>query len=68
MISSVAGADGVDLHLAINALDLDAAHEACAAEDLHAFRGAEGERRRRLVLQHADFGDRILALFEPPCQ
>ena len=38
-------ADGVDLHLAIDALDLDAAQEARAAKNLHALGGAEGERR-----------------------
>ena len=31
-------------------------------------RRAKRERRRRLVLQHADFRDRVLALLEPPGQ
>ena len=63
-----AAADRVHLHLAVDALDLDAAHVARAAEDLHRLVGAERHRLRRLVLQHADFGDRAFALLEPPRQ
>src|SRR6266850_2470879 len=63
-----AAADGVDLYFAVDALDLDAAHEAGAAEDLHGLAGAERHGLGRLVLHHADFGDRALALPEPPRQ
>src|SRR5262245_38460405 len=63
-----AAADGVDLDLAVDALDLDAAHEAGAAKDLHRLRGAERHGLRRHVLHHADFGDGIFALPEPPGQ
>src|SRR5258705_7946342 len=63
-----AAADGVDLDLAVDALDLDAAHETGAAEDLHGLGGAERHGLGRLVLHHADFGDRALALPEPPRQ
>src|SRR6476659_9964969 len=63
-----AAADGVDLYFAVDALDLDAAHEAGAAENLHGLAGAERHGLRRLVLHHADFSDRAFALPEPPCQ
>src|SRR5204862_7403778 len=63
-----AAADGVDLDLAVDALDLDAAHEAGAAKDLHGFAGAECHGLGGLIFHHADFGDRALALPEPPRQ
>src|SRR6201995_1651612 len=63
-----AAADGVDLDLAIDALDFHAAHETGAAEDLHGFGGAERHGLGRLVLHHADFSHRALALPEPPRQ
>lgn len=63
-----AAADGVDLDLAVDALDPDAAHVAGAAENLHRFGGAERHGLGRLVLQHADLGDRTFALIEPPRQ
>src|SRR5450755_595869 len=63
-----AAADGVDLDLAIDTLNLDAAHVAGAAKDLHRLRGAERHGLRGLVLHHADFGDGVFAPFEPPRQ
>src|SRR5205807_7742490 len=59
-----AAADGVDLDLAVDALDPNAAHKTGAAENLHRFGGAERHGLRGLVLQHADLGDRTLALIE----
>src|SRR5437762_2168432 len=48
-----AATDRIDLDLAVDALDLDAAHVAGAAKDLHRFRGAErhGLRRRFFIMQ-----------------
>src|SRR6185437_4403106 len=63
-----AAADRIDLDLAVDALDLDAAHEAGAAKDLHCFRRAIRHGLRRLIFHHADLGDRAFALYEPPCQ
>src|SRR6476620_5647942 len=61
-----AAADRVDLHFAVDPLDLHAAHEARAAEDLHRFLGAEGQRLGRLVLEQADICDRIEILIHLP--
>src|SRR5882757_10896103 len=59
-----AAADGVDLDLAIDPLDLDAAHKTGAAENLHGFGGAERHGLGCLILHHTDLGDGILALPE----
>src|SRR6266851_2146545 len=63
-----AAADRHHLGLAIDALDLGAAQVARAAEHLHRLVGAEFQGRSREVLQHADLGDRLLALADPPGQ
>jgi hypothetical protein len=56
-----AATDGIDLDLAVDAFDPYAAHKTGAAENLHGFRRAERHGLRRLVLQHADLGDRAFA-------
>src|SRR5580658_1175938 len=61
-----AAADGVDADLAVDALDLGAAHEAGAAEDLHRFARTELHGERRLVLEHADIGHRIFTPIDAP--
>src|ERR1700754_5011947 len=48
-----AAADRVHFHLAVDALDLDAAHKTGAAENLHRLGGAERHGLRGLILQHA---------------
>ena len=68
MTSSAPPPIGVDLHLAIDALDLRAAHETHAAVDLHGFGRAEGHGLRRLVLQHGDLGRRAFAVLHAPRQ
>src|SRR5881394_3463673 len=63
-----AAADRHHLGLAIDALDLGAAQVARAAEHLHRLVGAELQGGGREVLEHADLGDRLLALADPPSQ
>src|SRR5262245_13485754 len=59
-------ADGVDLHLAVDALHPAATHEAGAAEDLDCLRRTQRQRLGGLVLEHAQLGHYGVAAISAP--